>query len=403
MPVPASFSPETSLLLSLLRDALGTSSAGAHSDATADAAADARAVDWNLFAAHVDRHRVAPFLVHRLSAEAKARLPAPVARQLLEAGLVTMQRARVRTETLVRLARCLDAAAIPVTSVKGPVLAQRLYGAPGARHAGDLDLLVHADDVTRADQALRAAGLQRTLPEFALTPAQDRLFRRMRREYGYVDPATGVKVELMWRLHDVGSGDAEHEETEVVELAGYPIRALGSEAEALYLILHGARHGWTRLVWLVDVAMLLQGDTVCWAPVARRAERAGERRSFEQTMRLARELLGAGQHVTRHAALHDLAGGRPSAAVRALVDHVRRHVDDPHFLARGDDASVRHLADRVRRHDRWTARWQEVRQLLLDHRDLATVALPERWLALYHLLRPFTWLRRRAHRLLRHA
>ena len=46
----------------------------------------------------------------------------------------------------------------------------------------------------------------------------------------------------------------------VSSLTNYPIHYLGREDLLLYLASHGARHGWSRLRWLVDIEKLLKQD-----------------------------------------------------------------------------------------------------------------------------------------------
>src|SRR5690606_29752204 len=250
-------------------------------------------LDWAAFAAHVSRHRLAPFLAHRLPAGERASLPPGVMRSLLEGAIVTRRRGQLQAALLGRVLRLLDGEGVAALSIKGPALAQRLHGGIGARHAGDLDLLVRAADVERADALLRGAGLRREVPGFDLSPRQRGAFRELWHEYGYVDPETGVRVELAWRLVEDGVTDEVwREPPRVVELGGRPIGTLAPQTEAVYLLRRGARRGWSRLFWLVDVALALGDASVAWPALVARAERHGVRRAALQGIHLAHGLLG---------------------------------------------------------------------------------------------------------------
>src|ERR1700681_921232 len=75
-----------------------------------------------------------------------------------EVGPDSIRYAFFLTGKLLRLLELFQAAEIPVIPLKGPVLAQILYGDPVLREFEDLDLLVRKRDVLRALQLLNAHG-----------------------------------------------------------------------------------------------------------------------------------------------------------------------------------------------------------------------------------------------------
>ena len=46
----------------------------------------------------------------------------------------------------------------------------------------------------------------------------------------------------------------------ISSLTSYPIYFLGREDLFLFLVSHGARHGWSRLRWLTDIDRLLKQE-----------------------------------------------------------------------------------------------------------------------------------------------
>jgi hypothetical protein len=64
------------------------------------------------------------------------------------------------------------------------------------------------------------------------------------------------------------------------EFLGKPVRLLAPEDEALYLAVHAAGHGLARLLWLVDLKVLLaQHPGLDWGAVVARARGCGLRRA----------------------------------------------------------------------------------------------------------------------------
>jgi Uncharacterised nucleotidyltransferase len=94
-----------------------------------------------------------------------------------------------------RLAAALTAAGVRSSPLKGPKLSEFLYGDPGRRLAGDIDLLIDPHQLTRAVEVVR---------EFGYGPPQDHVDRHglpllhfaLSHEKGELPP-----VELHWRVH----------------------------------------------------------------------------------------------------------------------------------------------------------------------------------------------------------
>jgi hypothetical protein len=133
---------------------------------------------------------------------------------------------------------------IPVISLKGPWLAERLYGDAALRSCRDLDLLVHRSDLARAEALLLNLG-------FATMGRRDDYHRPWHRN--------GIIVELH---HDVENPlafdfaiDAAWDRSELSEFRQIPARLLAPPDELLYLCLHGVRHRFERLNHILDLKL----------------------------------------------------------------------------------------------------------------------------------------------------
>jgi hypothetical protein len=158
-------------------------------------------VDSAAFGEIVARHRVGAYLQHRLVGDVRAALPDPVREQLAETARRTARLALVRSAELVRITRLFASAGIPLLSVKGPLLAQALYGGVGVRHAGDLDLLIAPDRLADADRALLAAGCRRSQPDFELSPRQRREYWQRKHKFFRYYPYLKVCLRQAWRQY----------------------------------------------------------------------------------------------------------------------------------------------------------------------------------------------------------
>ena len=144
--------------------------------------------------------------------------------------------------------------------LKGPVLAADLYGDLSLRTSSDLDILIPITELDKAEQLLIELGFEK---DGEIQPVfNDWKWRS--NHFTYFHPQKGVKCEIHWRLYPLPgkepSFDELWERRRVSSLTNYPIHYLGREDLFLYLASHGARHGWSRLRWLVDIDKLLKQE-----------------------------------------------------------------------------------------------------------------------------------------------
>jgi hypothetical protein len=381
------FSPELNSMLALMRCALGTTTA-------AEKSLPADSFDPARLCMVIDRHRLGAWLQHCLPTSIKAALPPEVNQHLQASAAATAQRALAQAVEQVQLVRGLESAGIEVIAVKGAPLAQRLHGGLGRRHAGDIDLLVRHADVGPADVILQATGLRRTRPDFPLTPRQTRQYLQLKPEFEYVRTASRQRIELLWRLEGLPETEEPWTYPQTQPLAGTTMRALPPEIEALYLFLHGARHGWFRLFWLVDIAVLLQsgGELSDWPALVARARRDRVERAVFQGGALAETLLGVPCPSSLRPPPTD------QRRVTALVAEARRQI--ARDVAQGESTVewFRQAHYRVRLQQGARAKFAMLAPHLFSPLNWQTWPLADRWFFLYYILSPFLWLSRRFRR-----
>ncbi len=156
------------------------------------------------------------------------------------------RRAQVSTfvwsEALKGTAAAFYQADLPMVSLKGPCLAERLYGDAALRTCYDLDLLVRQSDLARAERLLTDIG-------FRPDSDADDYHRRWRRK--------AVILELHHNLENPLAFDFDMDaiwaRTLLSQFQGVPIRLLGVSDEMLYLCFHAVRHRFERLCLIFDL------------------------------------------------------------------------------------------------------------------------------------------------------
>ena len=142
--------------------------------------------------------------------------------------------------------------------LKGPHLGHELYGDLSLRTSHDLDILVPPEDFDKAEKLLLEAGYENDNPLPTVLNS-----RRWREHHGkYFHPEKKMIVEIHWRLNPPPSKDPTFEELwerkQLCSFSHHPLFMLGEEDLYMFLIKHGARHGWFRLRWLLDIQQLIQ-------------------------------------------------------------------------------------------------------------------------------------------------
>jgi hypothetical protein len=251
-------------------------------------------LDWVRLLQLASRHGVLPLLYRSLHTIGPTIVPQDGLTALRHHYQANAQRNLLLAGTLLKLLRLLEAHGIAALPYKGPVLAALAYGNVALRQFVDLDLLVRPQDADRAKALLWAQGYR--WPD-GRPPTR---FPRLLKVYELVSPDGHVLVELHWALTSATfffplDPAPLWTRLETVPLLGAPVRSLAPEDLLLILCVHGAKHHWSRLGWIGDVAAVLQAaPQLDWGHCLAQANRLGGRRMLALGVHLAHDLLGAG-------------------------------------------------------------------------------------------------------------
>lgn len=302
-----------------------------------------------------------------------------------------------RSRELVRIARALDAAGIRHVFIKGIALSIQLYGDPVARGGRDIDVLVERERTRDAEAILRDLGYVPPTHASPVRPDEN----TPPKESGWVHGESRILAELHDRLCENPAllpwgFEALWAEREMVTIAGTAVPTMAQRRLPIYLAVHGIRHGWQRLMWLTDLAVLLDSDAAWDEALAMAAKEGLEGMMLHVGWALHHWL-------ARPVPAAVLARGARRIDVRLLNRLVAQFHDGPEWYeARPRNSLRRFLAGSV-----WSrsityamkpSRHFWGRQLAWDlssPQDRAAFALPRRLGWMYPLIRPFGWAIRR--------
>ncbi len=218
-------------------------------------------VDWHEFVQLSIHHRVFPVIYKKLQILKQDSIPAQAVTRLRSEYQKNVFRMLQLSGETEQLAKIFTSRKIRTLFLKGPVLATHLYGEISLRTSSDLDILIPIHDLERAEQLLESLGYQKD--DYIVSVLNDWKWRH--HHITFFHPQKKIKVEIHWRLNP---GPAREPSFEALwkrkslssNLNNNPVYMLGNEDLFLFLVSHGARHGWSRLRWLYDIHILLTKD-----------------------------------------------------------------------------------------------------------------------------------------------
>ncbi|MGN7229583.1 nucleotidyltransferase domain-containing protein [Priestia megaterium] len=221
-------------------------------------------IDWNLFIKLTLHHRVYPLINFKIKMLDGEIVPTHVVQFLHQQyKRNTFQMLRLSAE-MEQVSRLFSKQQIPTLFLKGPVLAQDLYGDISLRTSSDLDFLIPIQHLEKAEKLLLNLGYEKD--DYIQTVLNDWQWRH--HHVTYIHSNKEMKLEIHWRLHPGPGKEPSFDELwkrkTRSSITSYPVYLLGTEDLFQFLVSHGARHGWSRLRWLVDIQQIMK-KKIDWA------------------------------------------------------------------------------------------------------------------------------------------
>lgn len=204
----------------------------------------------------------------RLQRDMPASLAPPQRQQYQRDCQSALMKTAANIQTLQRIVRCFDERGIAYLSLKGPALAQLLYGSALVKESCDIDILVARGETLAAIEALQSLGLNSRDP----VPHNPRTWKTVQllgKDWVFDDSITGCQVELHWKLEINPFLLATHFDEwfarkSCINIGGTSVNVLCLQDLFIQVMVHGARSLWTRLHWLLDFDALLRRSDIDW-------------------------------------------------------------------------------------------------------------------------------------------
>ncbi len=179
---------------------------------------------------------------------------------------------------LQKVLHAFHEAHIPLILLKGSALAYTIYPRPHLRTFHDIDVLIHPQNLARANELFTGMGYA-FYEEFRANTVDN-----SRTGYNYSKKHPESWLEVLVELHtaphpsEIGTPfDVAMlwEKARSIEIHGETVLTMNPFDHLLYLCWHYRFHGFTRLLWLYDLVMVVRsiGTTIDWDELIQAARR----------------------------------------------------------------------------------------------------------------------------------
>lgn len=252
-------------------------------------------LDWPYLLESASRQKVIPILYRSLESMSFENMPADALKELQTRFRDNTLHNFSMTSELGRLLDLFEGNSIHVIPFKGPVLSSLLYGEIALRQSVDLDLVIHREDLFKAVDIIKLQGYDAI---HQMSKIQQESFLRKEHHIALFNKEKNLFLEVHWRISpEMFSMQTDMEGlwlgAEKRAILGRSMLCFASEDLFMILCDHGARHRWNRLVWVCDIAKLIEVEKFDWTHVFERAKKEGSTRSVLLALSLANIILGS--------------------------------------------------------------------------------------------------------------
>ena len=234
--------------------------------------------DWESLRNAALHHGVAALLYKRIVESESAAVPPEQLESLRALAIANERRSLRMSVQLLRVLELLSRAGLDVFPVKGPVMAEALYGDAGLRHSADLDVAVRPRDVAAARDVLLAEGFR----QITCVGIDIERLLASECEFALESHDGELILDLHWRLgprfaHASLPADDLIAQAQVTKFLGREVLTLSRQDLFVVMCVHGAHnHRWDQLELVAALgAWGVAAAPSDWPPLLERAAQLG--------------------------------------------------------------------------------------------------------------------------------
>lgn len=200
-------------------------------------------------------HGIFP-LVYRTLKDFEHLIPSDIFTHMKQNYMDIVKQNMLMTSELIKVIKILEENGIEAISFKGPTLSQMAYGDVISRQYTDLDLLVNEYEIENIAFILESSKYT-TLNSSKLL--KNKKYLETDKDFSFFTPVNNIHIEMHWRLFkkNILLENFYSDKNEII-INNNSISTFSFDFFFVYLCLHGSKHVWERIEWIVDINRLLE-------------------------------------------------------------------------------------------------------------------------------------------------
>ena len=236
-------------------------------------------------------HGIFP-LVYKTLKNYDQKIPSEILNSMKYKYMNIVKQNMLMTNEVINVTKLLKENGIESIAFKGPVLSHLAYGDVVSRQYVDLDILVDKSQLLTAIKILNK--FDYVLEDnFKLN-----LFKNNRVIFHDITlrKNTLLNIELHWQLFSdeymTGINELNiKENTKILEYQNNKLKVFDNEIQVLYLSIHGAKHNWERIEWLVDIVRFIENNQLNWERLIYLIDKTKTEKILFSTLYLCKSIL----------------------------------------------------------------------------------------------------------------
>ncbi len=183
-----------------------------------------------------------------------------------------------KAKQLINVSQVLTNKGVDIISFKGPLLSALFYGNITKRQYRDIDIIIDKKDFLKTKEALINLGYH---PQFNLKNSYEKIYLKAWNYLNFYSNEGFNSLDLHWRSANSNFSfsmefDGLSENAVEVKIFKNRIKTFSPEINLIYLCQHGCKHGWEKLVWVLDIHKLIENsDGINWGLVLDYSKNSG--------------------------------------------------------------------------------------------------------------------------------
>lgn len=225
-------------------------------------------------------HGVLPLVYHTLK-NYQQYIPKDIFQQIQSINLDIVKQNMLMTSELIKVMKLLAENGIEAIAFKGPTLAQMAYGDITLRQYSDLDILLRKDDIYTIYNLLKKDYTR----NLELKPLQEEIWFKYAHDLGLTNNKNGVHIEFHWSMldtdHPISLKNIDFfKDMDIVDIKNRKVNIISNEKFLIYLCIHGAKHLFERIEWVIDIDRFIRAQKLDWNKILKIVEKDNSKKFF---------------------------------------------------------------------------------------------------------------------------